>query len=138
MNYLGLGFKALRLWPQIQQLITLLKPLISMLPALIGAIKPVIQEMKLIAPKAMPLIRQLAEELSPELAKQLKEGGKDFDVKWLQDSLKKLGYKVTVDGDYGPATKAAVTEFQKDHDLDPDGWAGVQTSAAIYNALAER
>jgi hypothetical protein len=61
----------------------------------------------------------------------------ELDIKWLQESLTKLGWKVPVDGEYGELTKAAVRNFQakymgKDQ---VDGWAGVLTTAAIVAEL---
>lgn len=56
----------------------------------------------------------------------LKVGSKGADVKTLQ---KKLG--ITVDGDFGPKTKAAVVAFQKKHSLIADGVVGSQTWAAL-------
>ena len=58
-----------------------------------------------------------------------------YDVKWLQESLNKLGAKLTVDGRYGEATREAVKKFQAEHDLEADGWAGALTTAAIIDAL---
>ena len=36
-----------------------------------------------------------------------------------------------LDGRWGPQTKAAVIEFQRSHDLSPDGIVGPQTAAAL-------
>lgn len=58
-----------------------------------------------------------------------------YDVKWLQESLNKLGAKVTVDGRYGEATREAVRKFQSEHGLESDGWSGALTTAAIVEAL---
>ena len=59
-----------------------------------------------------------------------------YSIKWLQESLNSLvdaGLKV--DGDYGPATKAAVKKFQQQFGLTVDGWAGAITQSAIVDAL---
>ncbi|MER8777019.1 N-acetylmuramidase domain-containing protein [Mesorhizobium sp. M0977] len=61
----------------------------------------------------------------------LRVGVSGVDVSQLQEKLRKLGYTVNVDGDFGPATKQAVTEFQQDHDLRPDGIAGPLTWSVI-------
>jgi murein L,D-transpeptidase YcbB/YkuD len=58
-----------------------------------------------------------------------------YSVEWLQQSLNTLGANLKVDGDYGDATKAAVRAFQQAHGLTVDGWAGVNTQAAILEAL---
>ena len=61
---------------------------------------------------------------------------KEGSVAWLQDSLNKLNNAgLAVDGDYGPATKKAVSDYQKEHGLAVDGWAGPQTVAAIMEDL---
>ena len=56
----------------------------------------------------------------------LKVGSKGATVKVLQ---KKLG--VTVDGSFGPKTKASVVSFQKKHGLTPDGVVGANTWAKL-------
>jgi peptidoglycan hydrolase-like protein with peptidoglycan-binding domain len=43
--------------------------------------------------------------------------------------------KLDVDGKYGPATRAAVEEFQRLHGLRVDGWAGVNTNEALRAQL---
>jgi putative chitinase len=61
----------------------------------------------------------------------------DEDVRWLQESLNHLGADpmLLVDGKAGPATAAAVRDFQARHGLTVDGIAGAQTNAAIRQAL---
>lgn len=44
-----------------------------------------------------------------------------------QELLRKAGYMVRVDGDYGPATKEAVRQFQRDNGLNDDGILGPLT-----------
>ncbi len=56
------------------------------------------------------------------------------EVVEIQQALVSRGYDVTVDGDYGPATKAAVAEFQNDNHLTVDGEVG----SASYQALLHR
>ena len=48
-------------------------------------------------------------------------------VLWLQNRLCKLGYKVEKDRSYGPKTKKAVEQFQKDRGLKVDGKVGANT-----------
>jgi Putative peptidoglycan binding domain len=68
----------------------------------------------------------------------LAEGDSGRRVRRLQRALATLGYDVTPDGQYGPATTEAVSAFQEDAGLDADGVAGSETVAAINEALANR
>ena len=53
----------------------------------------------------------------------------------LQQALKMLGYRVTVDGDYGPETRQAVTSLQMHAGIVADGIAGAQTEAQLIKEL---
>lgn len=57
----------------------------------------------------------------------LRKGDKGPEVKYLQEALQKAGYRIYVDGDFGPATEKAVQWFQKKFYLEPDGVVGPQT-----------
>jgi len=59
---------------------------------------------------------------SPSGRKTLRRGMVDPSVKILQA---KIG--VSPDGDFGPATEAAVREFQRNHGIAPDGIVGPKT-----------
>lgn len=61
----------------------------------------------------------------------LRVGTSGTEVSQLQEKLRKLGYTVNVDGDFGPATKQAVMKFQEDHNLQADGIAGPLTWSVI-------
>lgn len=52
------------------------------------------------------------------------------DVRQVQEALVKLGYKVDVDGIFGPATAKAVKQFQQDKNLTVDGIVGQATRTA--------
>lgn len=56
-------------------------------------------------------------------------------VSWLQDAFKAQGYTITVDGSFGPATEKVVKQFQRDHGLVVDGYAGVKTHLMILGLL---
>ena len=56
------------------------------------------------------------------------------DVSWIQAVLYQLGYGVSVDGSFGPATKAAVQQFQSNNGLTVDGSVGPATRQALINA----
>ena len=55
----------------------------------------------------------------------IKAGSTGPDVKTWQQSLSNIGYKVTVDGSFGPQTLKATILFQRQHGLADDGvvWA---------------
>ena len=62
----------------------------------------------------------------------LREDSQGQAVVRLQKQLKKLGFNPgNIDGDFGPATKAAVIAFQKSRDLLADGIAGRRTLTAL-------
>lgn len=71
----------------------------------------------------------------------LQDGMYGDDVRTLQGQLVKLGYTgangapLRADGHYGPATKAAVEAFQRDHHLQPDGVSGPLTHRQLDNQL---
>ena len=55
-------------------------------------------------------------------------------IQWLQNRLIELGYSVGqcgVDGSFGPATKRAVLQFQRDRGLGQDGYVGGATSKEL-------
>jgi Putative peptidoglycan binding domain len=66
----------------------------------------------------------------------LSPGATGPQVKTLQQALTALGYPVTADGDYGPATQAAVVKFQTAKGLTPDGVVGPVTLAELQKALS--
>ena len=61
------------------------------------------------------------------------------EVKRLQKRLIDLGYlSGSADGKFGPATEAALTEFQKNNGLEADGKAGTKTQNKLYGDEAKR
>lgn len=68
----------------------------------------------------------------------LKKGDKGAEVKELQQNLIKLGYDLGTyadDGDFGSKTDEAVRNFQKDNGLTVDGEYGPLSQAAMLSAL---
>ena len=57
-------------------------------------------------------------------------------ISGLQSALKSIGFRVAVDGDYGPETRQAVTSFQMHAGIAADGICGPQTEAALLKALS--
>lgn len=67
-----------------------------------------------------------------------RKGSTGAGVVDLQTQLNKLGASLSVDGQYGPATVQAVTQFQKDNDLTADGVAGPVTLNQIDSVISLR
>ncbi len=68
----------------------------------------------------------------------LKEGASGADVVKLQDALRTHGFPPgTSDGNFGPATEAAVLAFQKSQGLLADGVVGPTTAVALGFAPAD-
>jgi putative chitinase len=61
----------------------------------------------------------------------LRRGSSGDEVKQLQTALKRLGYEVGVDGDFGPGTEAAVKSLQSARKLATDGIVGNATWALL-------
>lgn len=57
------------------------------------------------------------------------------DVSWVQYTLMRMGYSVTVDGSYGPATEQAVRLFQKTNRLTETGKVDAATRKKIRSLI---
>lgn len=68
----------------------------------------------------------------------LTPGANNKKVKLIQQLLQKLGYKVTVDGDYGKQTRKAVKKFQKKAGLKTDGVVGPKTWRILNEIVAKQ
>ena len=66
---------------------------------------------------------------------KLEKGASGPDVLAMQTALQSLGYTITADSKYGPATASIVKSFQRQHGLAADGIAGNKTLTLLY-ALA--
>jgi len=64
----------------------------------------------------------------------LRRGSKGEAVAKLQIALRKLGFMLAVDGDFGVGTEVAVARFQRDQKLLVDGIVGIGTWAALDKA----
>ncbi|MDR0858353.1 MAG: peptidoglycan-binding protein, partial [Oscillospiraceae bacterium] len=62
---------------------------------------------------------------------QIKKGTSGEVVKVLQTALNKFGYKLEVDGSFGPLTDTAVRNYQKSFGLEVDGIVGPKTWAKL-------
>ncbi|HLP14095.1 MAG TPA: peptidoglycan-binding protein [Flavobacteriales bacterium] len=70
-----------------------------------------------------------------ELSNVLKKGHAGANVSKLQKQLYDLGYKLTVDGDFGTETEKTVKQFQKDNKLPVTGEADEALRGLIENKL---
>lgn len=61
----------------------------------------------------------------------IRPGEKGEKVKWMQWAICKAGYKIAIDGSFGPATQAALKKAQKAWKLTADGICGPKTQAKI-------
>jgi len=69
----------------------------------------------------------------------MRVGDENTDVRKLQQALKILGYyDGSIDGKYGKGTKSAVESFQKDENLEADGYAGELTVKRIFGSCSSR
>lgn len=66
----------------------------------------------------------------------LQQGMEGRDVRELQENLVMLGYRIIIDGNFGPATKMAIIEFQKKSKLPSDGVVGEQTWEILKDAIS--
>ena len=85
----------------------------------------------------------------PEPTVTIKKGSKGSNVKWVQWELREAGYTkkfqydkvkyaaVTVDGDFGTITDAAVRSYQKKHKLGVDGKVGPATRESFKKSGKE-
>jgi peptidoglycan hydrolase-like protein with peptidoglycan-binding domain len=64
----------------------------------------------------------------------LRAGASGTDVRELQKALRKAGFTVKVDGQFGPSTVRAVKRFQRAAQLTPSGTVGAKTVAALKAA----
>ena len=62
-------------------------------------------------------------------------GDKGNGVRAVQTALNRLGYGLSVDGIFGPATRAAVIDIQKAHNLVADGVVGEYTWDAMITDI---
>ena len=65
----------------------------------------------------------------------LRRGSQGDAVAKLQTMLRKLGFMVALDGDFGAGTEVAVARFQRDQKLGIDGIVGPGTWAALDKAV---
>ena len=87
-------------------------------------LEPAFKEMSAIYARGKALLSEIVPGLIPV---------EHFNVEFIQQTLNaKAGEHLTVDGEYGTATRAAVKRFQTANGLVPDGWVGLKTMGALF------
>ena len=56
------------------------------------------------------------------------------DVAEVQRALRRAGYRIAIDGQFGPQTDVAITRFQQKQGLEPDGMVGTHTWTALMRS----
>lgn len=108
----------------------------------VGAGLPVSQLLQLVVaaahgkpvPKAPPVSRPAppARGRVPRFPGVMQVGSRGAGVKAVQQRLAARGWRITVDGTYGPGTAGVVASFQKDKRMRVDGITGPTTWAALF------
>ena len=132
LKYIPIAINLSHLLPDVQRVIELTRPIRDNLVRLWPDLKPVLLRIA-----NDPKVRELVASGGPA------ETGLLLgirNVRWLQRSLAALGFPPDggIDGTYGPGTVKAVEAMQKASGLEPDGWAGPETSALILYELIRR
>jgi peptidoglycan hydrolase-like protein with peptidoglycan-binding domain len=100
-----------------------------------GAALTIHKQTKTTDPTDIPIVKQNGG--SAHLGNRtLRPGMKGHDVRVLQGYLTLVGYPTTVDGDYGPATKANVLAFQVAHDMKANGIVTFAETLVLRQAVA--
>lgn len=73
-----------------------------------------------------------------EPAASIKHGSTGTGAKWVQWHLNILGYDLTVDGEFGSKSDAALRRFQTDYYLDVDGICGAQTRKKLKEIFIKK
>jgi hypothetical protein len=96
------------------------------------------------APALVPLLEQAGAQMFPKLAPSLHVAAAAIisfhpdAVSWLQASLNTIDNAgLTVDGQYGPLTRAALEAFQTKNGLAVTGWASDAENSLITLALSK-
>ena len=135
-NALTIAFRLIANMGDIQALVPRIVGVSNDVQRLLPQLTAAINDGQRVLTEAHELLAKIAPELLPPQAAMIEPV---YDVRWLQTSLNVLmDAQLTVDGEMGPPTIEAIKHFQTVYDLTVDGWAGVITQAAIYQALQRR
>ena len=91
-----------------------------------------------LVPKSQPKGIEKATASAAVFTRTLRKGTSGSDVQTLQTWLSEVGYSVSIDGDFGPLTQSAVTEFQQAHHLSPaTGVVGRRTASTLLGSVKQ-
>ena len=101
-----------------------------------------VQRVRSLTPTPLPafgsVFQVTPDPSAPTAEPVIRSGAMGDQVVQLQNRLKELGYYTdTVDGQFGPGTRTAVTLFQQQNNLQADGIVGPETSQLLYSADAK-
>jgi len=104
---------------------------------------PLVKAIELALPKMLPILRDLATAVYPQIVAEMSkpvDGGSTlmpFSVRWTQELLNKFGAdpQIPADGKMGPATQAAIKQFQKREGIPADGLMGPATYVKLFHKL---
>ncbi|WP_435271145.1 peptidoglycan-binding domain-containing protein [Streptomyces sp. 1222.5] len=65
----------------------------------------------------------------------LSRGASGWCTTALQTTLNQVGYRIAIDGKFGPATQAQVQLFQQEHNAEDDGIVGPETRFRLRGAV---
>ncbi len=110
--------------------------------AAVAELNTEVQRVRALTPTPLPLygsvFKVTPDPSAPTAEPVMRSGATGEAVTQLQNRLKELGYYTgTVDGQFGPGTKSAVTQFQQRNELQPDGVVGPDTNAVLYSDSAK-
>ncbi|WP_405812963.1 MULTISPECIES: peptidoglycan-binding protein [unclassified Streptomyces] len=81
-----------------------------------------------------PRSTSVADLERPECS-NLSRGASGWCTTALQATLNQVGYRIAVDGKFGPATQAQVQLFQREHNTNDDGIVGSETRFHLRGAV---
>ncbi len=101
-----------------------------------------VQRVRSLTPTPLPqygsVLKVTPDPSAPTAEPVIRSGAMGESVAKLQTRLKELGYYTgTVDSQFGPGTRAAVTAFQQQNGLTADGIVGPATSEILYSDAAK-
>ena len=110
--------------------------------ATVAELNTEVQRVRSLTPTPLPqygsVFKVTPDPSAPTAEPVMRSGATGEAVTRLQNRLKELGYYTgTVDGQFGPGTRTAVTLFQQQNSLQADGVVGPDTNEVLYSFSAK-